>query len=90
MRNIPNDIAFAAMPDDFEIEITDDGRTLRSEATINGNKYELGLRPERTAEQIGAARKHLRIGMWQIHEFVRLDRLDLAAYAHSARHTKRR
>lgn len=90
MRNVPADITIAPIPDDFNADITDDGRTLRAAVTIGGVRHELGLRPERTAEQIGQAREHLRHGIWQLHEFARLDRPDLMAYAHSQRHTRRR
>lgn len=90
MRAIPGGLVLEPIPADFSIATTDDGAAIRWAGMINGQRYVLGLRPERTPEAIDQATNHLRTGVWQLNEFARLGRDDLMAYAHADRHRNRK
>lgn len=86
MRTVPGGVEIADMPEDFDPQFTDDGLVLRWVGSINGARYAVGLRPARTAEAIAKAQDDLRFGVWQLHEFARLERPDLMQYASADRH----
>lgn len=71
-------------PDDFQIEITDDGRVLRWQGELPSiaGRYMLGLRPAREPRAIELARDGLRKAVWALHEHAR--RGDLPAIAHAS------
>ena len=90
MRNLPNDVMIQPMPDEFSVTVDDDGRVLKATSRINGQLYELGLRPERKPVALEQARIDLHKGIWQLHELARLNRPDLMQYAHKDRHAYRK
>ena len=86
MRTVPADLIVDPVPHDFAPPISDDGAAISWTGTIGGKRYALGLRPRRNPADVTRALEHLREGVWQLHEFERLGRRDLMAYASVNRH----
>ncbi len=90
MRTIPPDVQIDPAPEDFSVPIATNGSVVSWRGSVEGLKYELGFRPSpMDPNDIAAAKENLRQGAWQIKEFVRIGRLDLATYALQSRHTSR-
>ena len=91
MRAVPSDLDIGDMPADFRdtVSIGDDGKVLFWRGDVPGSdaKYEIGLRPDRTDPRaVDIARDAIIYGVWHLHEFARLERPDLMAYAAVKRH----
>ncbi len=86
MREVPADLALEPMPEGFTCNIADDPRGLmKTTVTINGSKYEVGVRDMGTADGV----QYLKQSLWQIQELIRVGRDDLCQYASVGRHTHR-
>ncbi len=86
MREVPADVALDPMPEDFTCNIADEPRGLmKATVTINGSKYEVGIRGKDAADSAN----YLKQSVWQLMELSRLGRTNLMAYASTDRHARR-
>jgi hypothetical protein len=87
VRTVPDDVQINPVPDPYCPAVSISDHIVSWRGSIKGapGAYEIGLRVFDQAEQPEITR-NVREGVWQLHEFARIGRHDLMAYASTTRH----